>query len=394
MKKLSLLSIFTLLAACGSDDDKGTPSCEIDQIDIAVQTVAPDYSSSAVALACSEEAGIIDNLLEKSDSDYTISAGSDRFYHIGKSGIDTIAQYNYDTYSLQNWQYSTNADNEEGSSNPYKILEVSNNKAFIIRYNKPQVWVVNPSATSAEDFYVNSLDLTNYLGTYEVTNESEETTTVNETTVNVADAIIVNNKLFIAMQRIGANYNYANDSKVAIFNVETLTEINTENTTGENAITLNGHNVQALSSTDNYVYVASRGNYGNDYGQLEKISLNDYTLSTVLEGSADLGHISNVQSISDTQLYVLGNYSGYNSESEYVYQYNLLQVNAQTKEIKENISAFKGDNIADIALADDNNLWIASGNKSKPGIYEIDTTNNRQLTFIPTNLNPSSIIFK
>jgi len=394
MKKISLLSIFVLLTACGSDNDKSTPSCEINQIDIAIQTVAPDYSSSAVALACSDEAGIIDNLLERSDSDYTISEGSNRFYHIGKSGIDTIAQYNYDTYSLQNWQYSTNTENEEGSSNPYKIIEASDSKAFIIRYNKPQVWVVDPSATSAEEFYLGSLDLTTYLGTYEVTNEAEETTTVDETTVNVADAIIVDNKLFIAMQRIGANYNYENDSKIAIFNIETLAEINTGNTTGENAITLIGHNVQALSSTDNYVYVASRGNYGSDYGQLEKISLNDYTLSTVLEGSSDLGHISNVQSISDTQLYVLGNYSGYNSENEYVYQYNLLQVNAESKEISENISAFKGDNIADIALAKDNNLWIAIGDESKPGIYEIDTSNNTQLTFIPTNLNPNNIIFK
>jgi len=389
-----IISLSLLLSACGSDSDNSSLSCEIDQIDMAIQTVAPDFgNSSAVALACTKQGGIIDNLLEKTDSDYTLSTGLNGFYHIGRSGIDTVAQYNYETFSLQNWQYSTNRANEEGSSNPYKIIEASNTKAFIIRYNKPDVWVVDPSANTADSFYLSSLDLSSYLGTYEVT-EGEATVTKNETSVNVADAVIANGKLFIAMQRLGAQYNYTNESKIAVFDVDSLEEINTDNLTDEKAITLMGHNVQTLHATANSLYVASRGNYGDDYGQLEKIDTNSYALSTVLEGSETIGHISHVQAISDEKLFVLGNTSGYNAQKEYIYQYNLFEVNATTSAIVEDIASFKGTNITDIALNENNNLWVASGEKSKPGVYELDTTTNSKLGFIPTQMIPTTIIFK
>ncbi|MFT6153274.1 MAG: hypothetical protein ACJA0E_001058 [Bermanella sp.] len=372
-----------LLSACGSSDNTTSASCNADQFNMAIQTVAPNFGkSSAVALGCSTEATITDNLLIEDDSDYSVSSGSDSFYHIGRDSIDTIAKYQFETSNLQDWKYSTNDALETGSSNPYKLIEVSDTKAYIIRYGKSDAWIVDPSATNSSDFKIGELDLSGYL---------EE----GEATVNMSDAVIANGKLFIAMQRIGSSYNFSNDSKIAVFDVLTDTEIETSpaNAADGKAITIQGHNVQALSSFNNTVFVASRGDYAADYGLLESINTSDFSLQTIISGSEEIGHIENVEAISSDRIYILSDFSG-SIAGTYTYQLNIHDVNVITKSITAELTSYKGTHISDIEMGPEGNLWIASSVSSNPGVYKIDTNTNTEIAFIETNQNPTKVVFK
>ena len=152
-----LLGCSLILGGCLETDEDSFSNqrgivCSPEQIDMAIQTVASDYTSSAVAIGCSE-GGFLDGNLIKEGSDYTVSAGSERLYHIGRNYIDTVAQYDFLLTDIENWSYSAN-DADESTSNPYKLIEVSDTKAYLIRYNKSKVWIVNPSALNAEDFKI------------------------------------------------------------------------------------------------------------------------------------------------------------------------------------------------------------------------------------------------
>ena len=382
IKVLPIALLANSLIGCGSATESSVAACDIDQFNMAIQTIAPNYgASSAVALGCSSEATITDSLFTKEDSDYTVSSGKSSVYHIGRSGVDTVAKYQFSSSSLQDWEYSTNNANEEISSNPYKFIEASENKAYIIRYNKASIWIVNPAATNSEDFKIGEIDLSHYLGD-------------GETSVNMSDAIISNNKLFVAMQRIGSSYNFSNDSKVAVFNIETDQEIDTSpsDTENEKAITLNGHNVSSLTTQGSIIYTASRGNYSNDYGILESINIDNYQLETVIEGSETLGHITNSAVISAQKIYVLSDYSA-SINGTYTYQYNLFEFDSINNSIVTHLSEFTGTNISDIELGPEGNLWIASAENENPGVYKIDVANNTKIAFIETILNPTKIVF-
>ena len=387
LKSFAIAVSALLLSACDLEDSDTSQSvfagCISGQYNMAIQTVAPNYgASSAIALGCSTEATITDDLLIEDNSDYTVSTGSDSFYHIGRNSIDTVAKYQFETSSLQDWKFSTNNANEAGSSNPYKLIEVSSTKAYIIRYGKSDAWIVNPSASDSAAFKIGELDLANYLGD-------------GETTVNMSDAIISNGKLFIAMQRIGKNYNYSNDSKIAVFDTTTDLEIDTTpaDVNDEKAITILGHNVQALSASNNIIFIASRGNYSSDYGLLEALNTSDYSLGTIITGSTDIGHITNVEVLSDSRIYMVSDYSA-SIDGTYTYQQNVHDVDVASKSITAEISSLKGTHISDIEVGPEGNLWVASSVSNNPGVYKIDPDSNTQLAFIPTSMNPTKISFK
>jgi len=368
---------------------KATTTCS-SGYDMAIQTVAPDYSSSQVAMACIQEGGAVDGYLEN-DSDFSLSAG-DKLYHLGRSLHHTVTQYDFNLLSTANWTYSTN-DSQETSSNPYKVLEVSSSKAYILRYDQTAVWIVDPSATDEQDFKIGELDLSDYVASTEATTG---------TSVEMVDGAIVDGKLFIAMQRLrdgtqgkwGPAYSYTYASKVAVFDITTDSEIDTTpaDSTDEKAISLTGNNIQALSVADSQIFAASRGDYDTNYGRLETINSADYSVNTLLEGSSLEGHILDVVAISDTQLYFLVDFSGYNDSQEWVSRQGLYKSSngrvstMLDKSLNTSFPAIEKDN--------DGTLWIASADESNPGVYRVDGTTNEADLFIPTLLNPTKIVFR
>jgi hypothetical protein len=369
----------------------GTSQCS-DDYDIAIQTVAPNFgSSSSVAFACNSEGAIDDNIIIKDASDFSVSSGN-KFYHLGRSGSHTVTQYDFTTTNLENWTYSTNTASEE-SSNPYKVVEVNSQKAYIIRYDQSQVWVIDPSAQNEQDFKLGEIDLSHY---------RDSTEGVYAEAVDMSDALIHDGKLYIAMQRLrdgtqgqyGANRDYTNTSMIAVFDTATDIEIDTSpsDTDNEKAIILNGTNVRALSLSGDKIFSASRGDYDSLYGALEAINTSDYSVTTVVEGSESQGHITDVAAVSANNIYFTSDFSGYDKNGEYVYKTALFKFsdNKVTTLIAEGAS----QNIPDIAKDTNNKLWVANASTNNPGVYRFDTTSDNAELFLATELNPAKIVFR
>ncbi len=390
------IGLITSLAGCLDDDNNDSNyvgiECSNSQLDMAIQTISTDFTSSAVAIGCSD-GGLLDNNLISTESDRTVSAGRKSFYHIGKAGIDIISSYDFLLPDVENWSYSTN-DANESTSNTYKLLEVSDTKAYLIRYNKSKVWIVDPSAMNANDFKVDELDLGAYLA-------STDSTT--STATDMIDAVITDGKLYIAMQRLrngaeaswgGDAYDYTNDSMIAVFDITTDLELEASpsNTTFK-GITLQGRNIHSLNVFENTIYASSKGNYFDDFGLLESINTNTFEVNTVFAGSSELGAIADSAIISATQGYILTDLSK-TIDDVYTYQHKVLPINLSTGQVDGALAGFDNIHLTDIEVGPNNYLWILSAVNSNPGVYKLDVTNNEEHVFLKTNLNPHKIAFK
>ncbi len=447
-----LLGCSLILGGCLETDEDSFSNqrgivCSPEQVDMAIQTVASDYTSSAVAIGCSE-GGFLDGNLIKEGSDYTVSAGNESLYHIGRNYIDTVAQYDFLLSDIENWSYSAN-DANESTSNPYKLIEVSNTKAYLIRYNKSKVWIVNPSALNSEDFKTGELDLSAYLSNtviqvptldndgneifklddddqkiqetdyegnlvfetvdgqeiakYEIITEDKSVTA---TATDMSDALIVNGKLYIAMQRLrnGATgegqygpydiRSYTNDSLVAVFDITTDVELEAS-PIDENykAITLSGHNVQSLNVLNDNIYAASQGDYFQDFGLLEVINTTDYSVNTLIQGTEEIGAIKDASVVSATLGYVLTDLSGYVGDV-WTPKNKLFPFNPSTGQMDIVMSDFDTIFLTDIEVGPNGYLWVLSSVSSNPGVYKVDSTGSDENLFLETNLNPSKITFK
>ncbi len=393
-KVLLSIGLITSLTGClddSSDSNYVGIECSNNQLDMAIQTISTDFTSSAVAIGCSE-GGLLDNNLILTESNRTVSAGSKSFYHIGKSGIDLISSYDFLLPDVENWTYSTN-DANESTSNTYKLIEVSETKAYLIRYNKSKVWIVDPSALNANDFKVGELDLSAYL-------VSTDGTT--STATDMADAIITDGKLYIAMQRLrngstndyGDVYDYTNDSMVAVFSIEDDLEIDASpNDANFKGITLLGKNIQTLNVFENTIYASSKGNYFDNFGLLESINTDTYEVNTIFAGSAEMGTIVDSAITSVNQGYILTDLSE-SIDNVYTYKHKVLPIDLSSGLAGDALTGFDNIHLTDIEVGPNNYLWILSATNSNPGVYKLDVTGNEETVFLNTNLNPHKIVFK
>lgn len=410
-KPIGFIAISLSITGClNTEDNNSGVKCNSDSPNMAIQTVAPDFSSSAIAVGCSKDALAQDKLLVKDASDFDLSAGDNVLYHLDKTK-SIISQYDFQDNlngDLANWEYTVNdsgTDSSVPTANPYKILEASSDKAYVIRYNKLKVWIVNPQAKNEADFKIGELDLSKYAATGD-----QDGQPVTASAVDMSDAVIANNKLFIAMQRIrtGATAqgtygpydvrDYTNDSKVAVFDIKTDKEI------GE-AITLQNHNVSGLQVKGDLIFANSRGDYFQDFGGLDIINSKSNTLTSSFNASDEkwqdlgLGFLVDL-AISGDRAYILGDKSK-TIDGIYTYLNTIFKFDLSSNEILEKVEFLKDSNIPNIETGPQGNLWVSSAKSDNPGVYKLDFETleikknaNDEDAFIATELNPDRIIFK
>jgi hypothetical protein len=134
-------------------DELDTPSMAL------VQTVAADFSSSQVAYLDYAAQTVDDGFYAKTQSDYSINVYQKDVYHIGRFFIDTISKYNTDDASTEIWSYSTQDDLDSTTRNPYTLISLSTEKAYLLRYGSDKIWIVNPQATDFDSFKTGEIDL-------------------------------------------------------------------------------------------------------------------------------------------------------------------------------------------------------------------------------------------
>lgn len=388
--KTSLIASAVFLAACSSDNNSNTNEDNKAPVSaVAIQTKASDYVSGQEVIILDSQSFEItaDGLgLTPDKTDYTIKTYQDDLYHLGRNNLDTVEKFTAEDMSNSAYKFSTQQTGEEVSGNPYDVVFLNAEKAFVIRYGSDQVLIINPSATQASDFITGSIDLSAYN-----TNKGDPT---------AADGLIHDGKLYVVMQRMDETW-APQTAYVAVFDAQTGEEIETNANAEDNlkGIPVAGINpVQdSLTLYGDNLFVTTNAAYGTadiSSSKIEKINLKDYSLSELL----------NAKDIENNTSYQLVETIIVNDEKGYFYAgggwpavSSVYQFNPTTGDITQNDviqTAAASEGIADIALDTQSRLWVSISTASTPGVevYSVED-NTLETNRITTDLPPTRVEF-
>ena len=384
-----------ILIALGAAGFLNTATAAVTETAV-VSTVASDYSSAAHSVIAVDPLGgpraVQNDLLPTATSDITVAAYQNFFYRIERFQADNVTKFDISAPDAPVWQYSTNDAHDTGSSNPYDLLFVSAEKAYLLRYGTTRAWIVNPSAADASGFKIGELDL----GAYADDDGIPE----------MSGGTVAGGKVFIALQRLDQDNGWipSNTAYIAVFDATTDTEIDTgiPNDDGVKGIPLpikNIGTVQYLAENDR-VYVQGVGDYGSSWsardpeysGGIVEIDPLTYAVDMVVDdGDADdhpYGNISGMGIVSADKGYFVG-YAGWADNTLYAFDPATGDVFGPAND------DLKGKNIAGMeagAYADNNGmLWVC--NQTDAQVVILNTADDTIDETVSTNLSPTRVVF-
>ena len=298
------LSLALLISGCSDSDDDSEPdntqsqngaSSETNGSDIAViATAAADYSAGAHATVNVTDLSTLQEELAATVSDITLASHGSHFYRINRQN-SSIIKFSSATPDQPVWEYSVLDSGEEAGANPQDMVFLDDSKAYVLRWGKNTAWIVNPSAEAESEFKLGEIDLS----AYAVDGKTSMTA-----------GTIVDNKLYIAMQRLDAAF-VPQVPYVAVIDTATDTEIDTGQNEDFNGIALPLENPGVIQSDENgTIYVQGIGKYDPEYtGGIATIDSESY--ETVLlvddgdETNHPLGQVGGMQIVSSEVGYLI-----------------------------------------------------------------------------------------
>lgn len=351
-----------------------------------VVTAAADWSSGAHSIVSVDPVGgprTAQNNINPSGSDLTVVAHDHYFYRMERSGANNITKYDVNAPDKPIWQFSTEGD--ESNSNPYDLVFVDDEKAYLIRYGSETAWIVNPSADTEAAFKIGELDLSNYSDA--------------DGRPEMSAGIIVDKRLYITLQRIDisggwGNYTY-NTPYVAVFDTRTDAEIDIQNCGCKlKGIAIeNIFNLLTIQYVDDagMIYVQGVGNW--DYtnaeasGGIVKINPKTYEAELILSDAPAYGAVSGMAIVSKTKGYFVG-YAGWGDNSLYSFDPSCgCDVTA--------VDGFENISISGMqtgVYTDKNGmLWIC--NQTTASVDILNTGTDMVDESVSTSLNPNKVVF-
>ncbi len=387
-----LISATLLLSGCGDDDAE----IVINPIEVpqgenitkaAIATVASDYSSGSHAFVSGSGVDYTAlNNIDPTTSDITMASGGNYFYRIGRAGGGNhITKFSFDAPQSVIWQYSVkDSPTETVLSNPSDMVVVNEQKAYVLRYGKPVIWIVNPSATNEADFKIGEIDLSAYSDSDGIP--------------EMYKGVVAGNKLFVSIQRL-VTFAPTETAYVAVIDINTDTEIDAlytgDSLKGIPLNIRNPNNDIMYVAEDNAVYIQGLGAYSaSEYsGGIEKIDVDSLALTTVLDdGSVSdhpYGHIASLAVASSTDAYFIGCADCYSGGTYSIH--NLFRLNPSTRQVTPiTITGLQNSVLKDLAISPKGRLWVSAGNAT---VYVFEPASQTVVATIDTQLNPDQIVF-
>lgn len=378
-----VLALTATLTACGgssSGNDGNLQVGEDTQYVAVIATAASDYSSGEVELAELDKEDITaSGGYFSTISDITVNAYGENYYLIEKFNGDSIKKVNVSEPAIATWEYSTLSAGDEGSSNPYKLVFVNEEKAYLLRYGASKAWIVNPSAATESEFRIGELDLSAYL--------PEDTIGA----PNMSSGVIANDKLFITLERLDSNYQPTNTAYVAVFDTTTDTEIDTNSGNSESlkGIPLQGLNPARIEHVEGLgLTVVNRGAFSSPFTGtgLDIVNPETYAVSSLIADEDITTQINSAVFVSPTQAYIL-NYSGWQNIA-------LQRFNpSEGVSSLEDVTDLTGGDFRTLNLSPEGTLWLGDANTNAQGIRILDTATDEQVDFVETQLLPIAVTF-
>lgn len=385
---LSGLAATLALSGCGGDSDS-TPLTSVTGLNNAgvVASVSSDFSSGGVNVIDLDSANYdAFGPYHEIGSDIAVVGGTGHYYLLGRFNLDNISKVEISNLAQKTWdQFSVVLPGEQNSGNPYDLITVNDQKAYLLRYNSAEILIVNPSATNEADFFDGKvLDLSAYAPTVNA-----------ENVPRISAATLAGNKLFITLQRLDDNYKPVNTSYVAVFDVTTDQEIDTgKGANGLKGIPLLGTNPDDIQFHAGIgLVVRNLGTNFPTYGEgtsLDIIDENNFATSSMIvpTTSDEDGQILDFVIVNANLGYII-NLAGYQTATVQSFDPALGRSDLA------DISNLSPGDFRDIELSPKGNLWVADANLQNPGIRIIDTADNSELKFVesPEGLLPNNIAF-
>jgi len=378
---LAALCLSVTLSGCGGDSSSSPGNLTSTENFGVIATVADDFTAGEVELVPVEASGMTASGGYFSGiSDISVNGYGQHYYLLRKFNGDQVLKIDLENPGKEVWLASTLAAGEQGSANPYQLVFVNDSKAYLLLYGKNKAWVVNPSATQADDFFTGqTLDLSAYLPEDSIG------------AVNMSAGTVVDGQLFITLQRLDSDYKPTNTSFVAVFDTESDTEVDTgtDSTGNLKGIPLIGKNPTNIQHIDNLgLIVTNLGGYSAPFDgtSLDIIDPASYQTSSMLADADVDTQINDAVIISESQGYILS-YAGWQTVSLQAFD------PSQGASSLTTVNNLAGLDLREIELSPQGRLWLADATPSKPGVRVINTANNNEDDFIETTLLPFDISF-
>lgn len=382
---ISLMTSLVLLGGCSSDSDKEDPAVtgtEIAIVATAISGSSPVGAHAAISTTAPFTAQ--QNLVPTDTSDITVSAFGANFYRIERNKKDNVSRFSISEPSeTPITQFSTMNDGEEGSSNPHALVFESDNKAYLMRYGKTEAWVVNPLAATEAEFKTGTIDLSAY--------------DPGDGSVEMTAGVIINDKLFILMQRLDETW-APQEAYVAVIDTITNKEIDTETNAVNKGILLPITNPHSIQLDDNgEIYISAIGNaYATPAqytGGIVTLDSQTYVVSMLVDDGDAENHpyeyISDVEIVSPTKGYFVS-YKGWKDNALYAFNPVTGVVDAAAME------GMSGLNLSGLATDSQDRLWVSiSDSTDRSAGVRVYNTNDNTLVGdeIALDLNPLAIVF-
>ena len=345
---------------------------------------APDFSSGAYSVISFDSS--YQNITAQNDllptvSDIIVRAYGKYFYPIERYKRDNIAKFDINDPSANIWQYSVG----DGSSNVHDMVFVSGQKAYLLRYGKDKIWIVNPSATTEDQFKIGEIDLSAYADADGVP--------------EMESGIIVGNRLFVLLQRLDRDNNWAPQvSYVAVIDTDTDTEIDTgvPNDLGVKGIPLPIKNVHSIKYLDGRIYIQGIGRYASSYsgtpaeysGGIVVMDPDTYEVSMLVDDGNDTDHpygnIVDMTVDSQTRGYFIG-YKAWGDSNLYAFNPSTGAVTGPV------VDPLKDKNLSCLAVDENGYLWVGDSTDAK--IVIVNPADNSIVANVNTDLDPQYIAF-
>ncbi|MBN7768755.1 hypothetical protein KUV44_10100 [Marinobacter daepoensis] len=355
-----------------------------------VASVSSDWASGGVSYYDTDNNFEPSGPFHEGISDIDVVGGQGFFYYIEKFGTDRISRIDITNPAQKTWTFSTNKEGVTSSSNPYTLVTVSADKAYLLRYDSSEVWIVNPGATVEQDFYLDSIDLSAF---------SHD----GQSAPQMADAILVEGKLYIAIQRLKS---WAPDQAGLIIVIDTTSDVIIDvnpDTPDIDAIELQGFNPSELAYLDDAGLIISHiGTYTYSPnvlgdGGIELLDPVTLTSKMVVPQTDETGNISSI-AIKDKDT---GYFTGYRFQGwtdpalTEVFTFDPTPEAGVASGNAEAIAHLGTSDFRDVAISPDGNLWVANASTTTPGIHVLDPGTNSEIIFVdsPEGLLPENITF-
>ena len=205
----------------------------------------------------------------------------------------------------------------------------------------------------------------------------------------MTQALVHDGRLFVGMQRLGnadSNFAVASDSYVAVIDIATNTEIDTnESEAGLKGIQLNADNLKAMAIEDGYLYVAGRGDFSSNSGALDRINLDDYSVENLIDAEtfASLNdvsddddpsndtyfHVLSVAIVGDTGFVKINREQGYSTLSSPLYSFS---VDNATEFTAVSTAELEDKKISIMKAGPDDTLWVGIDDAEAPDVYVLN----------------------